>query len=159
MSSEKITIRRLSPDEWELFRDLSMQAKATDPAAFGDTIATIEARDEATWRAWMTEPFILVAEVDGVIAARITFRHDQEWDWIINGVYTDPAYRRQGLGRKLFDRVFDIAREKNIKTITLKVNPSQKAAVELYTKLGFKTIDTYHRDASGVDEYVMEYSL
>jgi len=159
MQTEHIIIRRLAPDEWKLLRDLSIQGIKTDPDAFGDTLETTLNRNETTWRQWLTEPYIFVAEVEGIPASRITLRNDPTWEWMINGVWTAPQYRRQGLSNKLFQEILMIAREKHIETITIKVNPSQVAACNFYKKLGFKIIDKHHRDSTDIDTYVMKLNI
>ena len=46
-----LSVVRLTPDDWEVHRDLRLEALATDPEAFGATYADNAAYDEATWRA------------------------------------------------------------------------------------------------------------
>lgn len=50
------------------------------------------------------------------------------------------AYRGQGIGTALFQRLFDESREIGIKQISLSVAPDNLAAVKLYQRFGFKEV-------------------
>ena len=43
-------IRRARPDEWQALRDLRLRALATDPDAFGSTLAGSSTRTDAEWQ-------------------------------------------------------------------------------------------------------------
>ena len=49
-----------------------------------------------------------------------------------------PAWRRQGLGRVLLKHVMETARSLHVHTLYLEVRPSNRAAIELYERLGFE---------------------
>lgn len=49
-------------------------------------------------------------------------------------------YQGLGLGRVLMKHVFDMARKLNAKSIFLEVRPSNFAAINLYTSLGFDEV-------------------
>jgi ribosomal-protein-alanine N-acetyltransferase len=55
----------------------------------------------------------------------------------ITNLATHPVYRRQGVGRALLERLFEVARENGVKYLTLEVRRSNLNAQELYQKLGF----------------------
>lgn len=52
----------------------------------------------------------------------------------ILNVYTDPAYRRRGIARRLMNTMLEWCRERNIKTIGLHASDEGRA---LYESLGF----------------------
>ena len=68
-------------------------------------------------------------------------RKDTDGVWIINGVWTDPAYRGRGLSKKLLEKIFDEAKQKNLQSIQLKVNSLQTIAFDLYESLGFVEVE------------------
>lgn len=45
-----ITVRRVGPDEWAVWRELRLAALADAPDAFGSSLAAEQDYDEATWR-------------------------------------------------------------------------------------------------------------
>lgn len=55
----------------------------------------------------------------------------------IDAMAVDENFRRQGVGRKMFERVKEIARERNCDGIELQVNARNKEAFEMYRRCGF----------------------
>lgn len=58
-------------------------------------------------------------------------------------MYVKPNYRVQGLGRALAKAIINEARNIGYTHMRLDTIPSMKAAVSLYTSLGFKEIEPY----------------
>jgi len=58
----------------------------------------------------------------------------------INSFVIVEKYRQKGYGVKMLDFIFDVLKEKNVIDLTLEVRPSNKVALHLYEKCGFKQI-------------------
>ena len=56
----------------------------------------------------------------------------------ITNIATHPDYRRQGYGRAVVEALVKHARMNGLDSISLEVRESNRAAIDLYTKLGFK---------------------
>lgn len=56
----------------------------------------------------------------------------------ITNIATHPDYRRQGFGRAIVESLIKYAKMNGLDSISLEVRESNKAAIDLYTKLGFK---------------------
>ncbi len=56
----------------------------------------------------------------------------------ITNIATHPDYRRQGYGRAIVEALVKYAKMNGLDSISLEVRESNRAAIELYTKLGFK---------------------
>ena len=75
----------------------------------------------------------------GSIAGYIIF-------WIVQEILelhkiaVSPLFQRKGIGRKLFQKMLDTAREREVSEIFLEVRASNEAAVKLYEGFGFKQI-------------------
>jgi ribosomal protein S18 acetylase RimI-like enzyme len=54
-----------------------------------------------------------------------------------------PNYRGQGLGRALAEAIINEARDIGYTHMRLDTIPSMKAALSLYTSLGFREIEAY----------------
>jgi ribosomal protein S18 acetylase RimI-like enzyme len=54
----------------------------------------------------------------------------------------DPVFQNQGLGQKLARATLNLAKQKKVQ-IKLEVHRNNKAAIELYKKLGFKYLGDY----------------
>jgi [ribosomal protein S18]-alanine N-acetyltransferase len=55
----------------------------------------------------------------------------------ITNLAAHPLYRRQGVGKKLMEHLITVARENDVKNLTLEVRRSNLSAQELYQKFGF----------------------
>ncbi len=87
----------------------------------------------------------------GFIAADLMHKDGCGW---VSTVGVDPAYRRHGVGRALM-----LAVEERIsaRCIRLCVRRSNYGAIQMYTQLGYRLVDTWARYYSGgEDAYVLE---
>ena len=57
----------------------------------------------------------------------------------IANIATHPDYRRQGYGRAVVEAFIKYAKNNKLASISLEVRVSNKAAIDLYSSLGFKT--------------------
>jgi ribosomal-protein-alanine N-acetyltransferase len=57
----------------------------------------------------------------------------------ITNIATHPDVRRQGYGRAVVESLIKYAKNNKLVSISLEVRVSNKAAIDLYSKLGFKT--------------------
>ena len=79
------------------------------------------------------------------------------------GTYVDLSYRRQGIGRRLFQATFDAARRKGYKKLFTYVRADNPAALASYLNQGFEVVGTAQRqahiDGKYVDEVIIENFL
>jgi L-amino acid N-acyltransferase YncA/2-polyprenyl-3-methyl-5-hydroxy-6-metoxy-1,4-benzoquinol methylase len=79
------------------------------------------------------------------------------------GTYVDLSYRRQGIGRRLFQATFDAARRKGYQKIFTYVRADNEAALVSYCKQGFEVVGTARQQAyingKYVDEVIIEKFL
>ena len=83
-------------------------------------------------------------------------RHDKGWGWIAT-IGVDPRHQRRGIGRALL-RACEL--QLKVASIKLTVRMSNQAALALYEKEGYQTVDVwkgYYSD--GEDGVVMEKIL
>ena len=57
----------------------------------------------------------------------------------ITNIATHPDYRRQGYGKAIVESLIKYAKNNRLASISLEVRVSNKAAIDLYTSLGFKS--------------------
>jgi ribosomal-protein-alanine N-acetyltransferase len=70
-------------------------------------------------------------------------------------VCVDPDMQGRGLGRRLLERVLNVARERHADTAFLEVRVSNTRAIALYESVGFREIGTrrgYYPDHSGRED-------
>jgi ribosomal protein S18 acetylase RimI-like enzyme len=68
-----------------------------------------------------------------------------------------PEYRRQGVGTKLMNRLFELLRERGYKRTSLSVQQNNPA-VRFYKRLGYKITDE-KIDHAGHEDYIMVKNL
>lgn len=79
-------------------------------------------------------------------------------DLHIESFGTNPKYRKQGLGSRLMNKIIDFAKTRKMVKIALDVRSSNKAAVNLYKKFGFNSIDKRRGDTLDKMELVLGIS-
>ena len=72
------------------------------------------------------------------------------------GTYIDPQARRQGVARRLFQAMFEAARQKGFEKIFTFVRADNPAALGTYFSQGFRVIGTAHRQAKIDGRYIDE---
>jgi phosphinothricin acetyltransferase len=118
---------------------------------YNDAIETTTATwDEVRWtdekrREWFAEHGpstpVLVAEVDGAVAgfAYLTLM-SQKSGWRFtreDTIYLDPAFHRQGIGRRLLGDLLDRARALDVRLAVATISSDNAASMALHEALGF----------------------
>jgi len=96
---------------------------------------------------------ILIAEHSGKVVGILIGSYCLDIDWEgkiakIDALIVDEAFRRIGIGRKLFSRLIAMAKKRNCKAIKSRVNIKNLRAQKFHEKLGFERANTY--------EYMLE---
>jgi len=84
-------------------------------------------------------PYVIVHRLEKKVIGYIIF-------WMIkdqvqiNNIAVHPHYRRRGIAEAVMTQVINQVERYGAKSITLEVRPSNFAALNLYTKLGFQVI-------------------
>ena len=172
-----IQIVELSPDEWQLFRNLKIRSLEKEPVAFEDPEEGREKylqRSESEWRDILSgkmsggragESMQVFAksgqEVVGMASAIIPAAR-QEKTATVQHMYVDGSYRGQSIGRQLLLNLVEKLKSRDdLKKIELQVVVSQIPAIELYKSLGF--IEVGRREVSRhgqtYEEIEMELNL
>jgi ribosomal protein S18 acetylase RimI-like enzyme len=147
---DKTGIIELSPDEWREFRDLRLRALKEEPLAFGVSFDEEKRKSESFWRDRLEnsgkknrkEQFVFVG-ASGKLAAMgiIKYALHQKFLHIVrfSGIYVLPQYRGKGIASKLLENMMgQVFKNKAIRKIKLAVNVTQKSAISLYKKFGFR---------------------
>lgn len=58
----------------------------------------------------------------------------------IHKIYILPSAQGKGVGKKLFSKIREVAKENRQKTLTLNVNKENKPAIDFYLHSGFKEV-------------------
>ena len=104
-------------------------------------ITTREGADEWIRNLEAGRTLTVIADVDGAIAGYASLHHNEVlWSRHLGEirVIVGSEYRRRGLGRRLADEVFAIARDIGLRKITAQMTPDQKGARATFEHLGFR---------------------
>lgn len=67
--------------------------------------------------------------------------HVKSTDGWIGLLFTDPAFRNQGVGKRLIEKMKAYFTKKGCNSMRLKVSSNNKLAISVYNKYGFKSRD------------------
>lgn len=151
-----IQIAELSPDDWQLLRDLKLKSLEEEMVAFedpGEGKKKYLQRSEAEWRDILSgkmsggrpgESLHVFAKSGeqfvGMVSAIIP-ESQPEKIATIQHMYVDTNYRGYGAGKELLRGLIDkLKARENIRKIVLQVITIQIPAIELYKSLGFTEV-------------------
>ncbi|WP_151081843.1 GNAT family N-acetyltransferase [Nocardioides cynanchi] len=122
-------VRRVGPDDWELFREIRLRALADSPDAFGSTLEREQGFGEADWRQRLAGPVYVVTDPDPVAVGGLFDGHGEHHVW---GMWTEPGHRGRGHARRILDALIapDVTAE-------LHVNTTNRGARRVYERYGF----------------------
>jgi L-amino acid N-acyltransferase YncA len=91
----------------------------------------------------------LVAERDGTIAGFAyagVHRERMSYRWTCEvSVYLGPEYRGQGLGRALYEPLFELLEQQGYRMLLAGISMPNSASVGLHESLGFEQVGVYRR--------------
>ncbi len=108
----------------------------------------------------MAPQYFLVAEENGKVVGYISGVARISKIGHIVSIAVDPDYRRRGIGNLLIEALLKKFKNDKMKKVRLEVRVSNKPAINLYVKIGFKIerrIKNYYPD--GEDCFVMTKEL
>lgn len=87
--------------------------------------------------------FYLVAEENGQVVGNLMVTPEwsdwtNRWVWWIQSVFVQPAYRNQGIYRRLYLMARDLGKEKGVNIIRLYVDQFNAQAMHVYGRLGME---------------------
>lgn len=137
-----LLVRRITPDDGPLLRDLRLEALADTPLAFCERLQDARLLDDAAWRDRAARGAIggdclqlLVLDGARAVATAKVFADDgRAW---LAAVYVSPAVRGAGLPARLVEGCSAWAREQGFDVLLLEVHEDNPRARAAYARLGF----------------------
>ena len=153
-------VRRLGPEDWQLYRRVRLDALKEAPYAFGSTYDRELQLDEAAWRRRASDRVRFVADVDGAVAGTVSGGDgDASGSAAMTAMWVDPRYRRTGVGDLLVKTVAEWARGEGYDRMFLWVTAVNHDAERLYARNGFERTGASQEVRPGELEYEMSTSL
>ena len=146
IASVDVRIRRISPDDGPVLRDLRLRSIADAPDAFGQPLEEARGRPDREWarsarqssrgegRTW------LIAETAIGTVGLVQGRRRRPRTLLLFSMWVDPAVRRLGIGRLLIERLEEWAHGWDGEETILWVLGVNVAAIDFYRELGFEVI-------------------
>ncbi len=146
-------IRRIGPDEWQVFRGIRLAALQEAPYAFGSTYEAEVGAGEESWRHRLSERTRFVAEIDAQVVGTVGAGPGEfSGAAALTALWVDPGFRGQGVGSALVEAVLDWAKSQGFSQVLLWVTEVNHKAERLYERQGFartgRVIEVRPREAA-----------
>jgi GNAT superfamily N-acetyltransferase len=128
----------LTPDDWQVFRDVRLASLRDSPLAFSATLDGALGRDEASWREDLATRTQFVAMVaDDVIGTAGGVADPGGAFGELVSMWIAPAWRGKGVGARLIEEVAGWAASVGFHQLRLWVVEGNQAAERSYARAGF----------------------
>jgi ribosomal protein S18 acetylase RimI-like enzyme len=140
-----VTVRETMMEEWQVLKDIRLEALRDAPDAFGSTDETYQeqkALDEAHWRRITAQGGMFLAyapEVSATEPAGLVRGYQEKPDTVqLMSLWVRPKARGNGVGEALVAAVIEWAIARNAATVHLWVFDTNGYARLLYERCGFE---------------------
>ncbi|MDE1901114.1 MAG: GNAT family N-acetyltransferase [Alphaproteobacteria bacterium] len=167
--TDSVTIRALTPDDWQEFAAIRLEALQKYPQFFGSTYAHESAYGKEEWQNWLGDAKgCLFALYDGrtIIGTTgiMTSRDDPSGSTaILIASYIKPEYQGRGLSKKLYDaRINWAVAQPQLKTLCVSHREGNEPSRRANQKWGFRFTDKAPKawkDGTNSVEYHYELDL
>jgi L-amino acid N-acyltransferase YncA len=141
LGGETITLRLMEPADRERILAFARALPPDDLLFLRLDITSPEGVDEWVRNIAAGRTITVLAEHEATVAGYASVHHnDAMWNRHIGEIRVNVGsrFRRHGLGRRLVDEVFNIARGAGLRKITAQMTPDQAAARVTFERLGFR---------------------
>jgi ribosomal protein S18 acetylase RimI-like enzyme len=149
-----LELRRLTTDDWEIWRDVRLRALAEAPYAFGSTLSYWQGDGdlEERWRGRLADvPLNVVALIDHTPIGQVSGTSpDHLGRCELISMWVDPAARGHGVGEALIHQVVEWATSLEVSAVVLSVKERNAHAIALYERAGFTGADEPADDPSEI---------
>ena len=156
-------IRRLGPGDLDLFRELRLEALATDGEVFASTYEHSRAMSDAEWTERLTDGVVMAA-FDGSEAVALGGYLRQRPDKMAHRamlvmIWVRPGARGRGLAEALVAALEADAAAEGVRRMELAVTVENAGALRLYERLGYERAGVipggFCHEGRDIDEVVM----
>ena len=165
---QSVVVRRIQPDEWQAYREMSIEFVETCPTAILGNPAYMRAHAESVWKeraavcsSSATEATFLAFGGGLPVGIATVKLFGEQQRAHVTHLWVRPDQRRCGFGATLLRNALQFAEEAGCTTAMLWVTEDNRAATELYAQHGFRpnSKTRYLRDDHGPIQVEMEFEL
>ena len=135
-------VRAATMEEWQVLRDIRLDALRDTPDAFGSTYAEQAAAAEADWRRRISRGrtfFAYVPEVNGTEPSGIVGSLQEKPGPVeLVSLWVRPRARGRGVGEALVTAVINWAKARSAASVHLWLTETNQRARVLYERCGFR---------------------
>ena len=136
-----MTVRRLTPEDADLWREVRLRMLSAEPENFGASYGDWVDRPIADWQNFLRHiPCVVSLDGDLAVGAMGLWRNEGRTERhraTLIAVWLDPEFRGAGRADAMLDEIVAIARERGIVQIELNVHDANDRARRLYERHGF----------------------
>ncbi|CAN7682946.1 GNAT family N-acetyltransferase [Rhizobium rhizogenes] len=143
MSGNGITIRHIGTDEFDIFRQIRLEALRAEPSSFASSAEDWEVLSDEEWRRRLSDPVFVAFQDDepvGVMGLLRQRSNKMAHRATLIMVYVRKDLRGMGLAKDLLDTVITYALSEGIVQIELVVSAENPKAINFYHREGFSEI-------------------
>ncbi|NRP90654.1 hypothetical protein GFPCMMHI_06581 [Ensifer adhaerens] len=140
MAVERVSIRRITAGEIDVFRSIRLEALRCEPASFASRFEDWQFLRDEEWRRRLNDPiFVAFCKSEPVgIMGFVRFRPcKMAHRAMLVSVYVRKSERRAGIAVDLLNVVSDYAKRLGILQLELAVNAENSVALRFYQRHGF----------------------
>ena len=166
VDAAQIQIRRLTPADASLFRDIRLEGLRCNPEAFGSTFEAENAQPLTFFSERLSGSasfgVFCGSELVGIAGLLICEGQKEAHKGMLVGMYVRPYARNAGVGRRLVETIIEFARQR-LELVQLSVVSENEQARRLYERLGFLEygleLRALKQDGRYYDEVLMAKNL
>jgi ribosomal protein S18 acetylase RimI-like enzyme len=140
VDAAQIEVRRLTPADAALYRDIRLEGLRCNPEAYGSTFEAEHGRPLTFFSEGLGGSAAFGAfhhsEIIGIARLLIREGRKEAHKALLVGMYVRPGARGAGVGRRLAETIIEFARPR-VELIQLAVVSDNEPARRLYERLGF----------------------
>ncbi len=167
----KIIINSLSNKDWKKYKKIRLEALKINPEAFLNSYADVLKYPDQKWQEDLRKSakkdgtfYLFAFDKDKIVGMNgAHWRNDKKTiSHIIEvfGVFVTPAYRGQGIGKKLMEGVInEVKKDSQFKKIKLGVNAQNLPALKLYQNCGLKIVGKLEKELKFGNKYCDEIMM
>lgn len=137
----KLLIKRISDTDWETYKSLRLESLKLAPEAFGSKYSDNILIYDEEWKkrvsrfASSSEACNFIAWINGTAAGMETCIKEKQPSMF--QMWVNPLHRKQGIAEKLVLHLQQWIKDQGQNLLVCSVYKSNKAALDLYLRLGF----------------------
>jgi len=145
----KFSISAINETDWEVYKKIRLSALLESPQAFATKYEDAKNRTAESWKnqcnemAQRTNAIAFIGYLNHLpISLCGLYRNkNQDAEWEIVQVWTDPFFRGKGISAEMFAHVINWSKHEHIEKLLAKVYADNNRAKKFYTKMGFRTTE------------------